>query len=530
MANTPLTSAKLQSKRVGWEGLTDEEKKLLLGNKRWRVNNLYFIRDKDGKKVLFKMNFVQMWLFNNLWYLNIILKARQMGFTTFIDIYILDECIFNKGVEAGIIAHNKEDVKKIFRRKIQFPYKNLPQEIKDSVRLVTDSQTALELSNGSVLSVGTSYRSGTCQYLHISEHGKICAKFPDKAEEVKTGALPAVATSQKEKDGGTIIFIESTAEGRGGDFHDMCQTSKKLKDEDLPLTEMDYKFHFFAWWQDPSYRLNDYELVVISNKMEKYFDDLHRIHNIKLSPQQKAWYVKTEAIQGDKMRREYPSTPEEAFEAAIKGAYWGDEIQFLRNKRRIRSVPHEPSLLVHTGWDLGRADTNPIWFFQVYGNQFRFIDYYINNRKSAAHYARIIRQKGAELGYNYGYHYMPHDVEVTDYTQENDLSRLQVFRNAGLNNIIMVQRETDLRHMEGINSVRMMLPLCWFDKKNCDPGIAALEAYQPKWNAKLAEPGDTPLHNWCSHGSSAMIQIARGYQQQMEYSDEDMQPEEESNY
>ncbi|MHC4158890.1 MAG: terminase [Planctomycetota bacterium] len=520
---TPLQQAKLQAKKVGWEGLTEDERVLLLGDKFWRLNNLYWIRDKDGEEVVFKMNFAQRWLYNALWFLNIILKSRQMGFTTFIDIYMLDECLFNKGVEAGIIAHNKDDVAKIFRRKIQYPYSKLPKEIKDTVWPVSDSKTEMQFSNGSIISVGVSFRSGTCQYLHISEHGKICAKYPDKAEEIKTGALEAVAKGQ-------MVFIESTAEGRGGDFAEFCETARKLFDEGIELTEMDYRFHFFPWFLDPSYRIAKHEVVTVTSEMSQYFDDLERQHGIKLEDSQKAWYIKKSTILGDKMKREYPSTPDEAFEAAIKGAYWAKEIQLLRQQRRIRNVPHDPALLVHTGWDLGRNDSNPIWFFQYYGNQFRFIDFYTNQGVSLAHYMKILAEKKKELKYNYGYHYLPHDIEVTDLSQENDLSRKQVLERLGLTNIEVVNRESDLRNQEGIDSVRMVLARSWFDKERCDKGLAALEAYQPKWDEKLAEPSRTPLHNWASHPASAMIQIARGFTDTIDYSPSDMEPEAEATY
>jgi len=521
VSSSEIQTVKARCAEVGWAGLTDPEKTALLGNKRWRMDNLYRIRDKRGKEVQFKMNWAQRQLFRAIWYLNIILKARQLGMTTFICLYFLDECLFNSGVEAGIIAHNLEDVSKIFRRKIQFPYSRLPADIKELVWPTTDSKTEMQFSNGSTISVGVSYRSGTCQYLLVSEYGKICAKYPEKADEIKTGAFEAVSTGQ-------MIFVESTAEGRGGDFAAMVKTARQLQDEEAELTQMDYKFHFFPWFQEPSYRLD--EDVLIVSEMQQYFEDLKRQFGIELDQGQKSWYVKKAAVLGDKMKREHPSTPDEAFEAAVRGAFWAKEIQVLRQQRRIRNVPHDPALLVHTGWDLGRNDSNPIWFFQYYGGQFRFIDFYENQGVPLTHYVRIMREKREQLGYNYGFHYLPHDIDVTDLTQENNLSRKQVLESLGVSNIITVKRETDLRNQEGIDSVRMILPKCWFDKEKCDKGLAALENYQLEWNDKRGEPGERPLHNWASHPSSAFIQIARGFSEFQEYSRQEMEPEEEAAY
>ncbi len=114
-----------------------------LADKWWRLNNLYYIIDKKGRKVLFHLNRAQRWLYNGMWYMNLILKSRQHGFTTFIAIFILDECLFNDNKEGGIIAHNLDDAKKIFRRKIKYPYDNLPDFIKRNRTLKTDSASEM---------------------------------------------------------------------------------------------------------------------------------------------------------------------------------------------------------------------------------------------------------------------------------------------------------------------------------------------------------------------------------------------------
>lgn len=92
----------------------------LIKNKEWRMNNLYFIITKDGTKEVFKMNRAQKHFFDN--YLNIlnpyhrhiILKSRQLGYTTFINLFILDEILFNTNKEGVIIAHKIEDAKEFF--------------------------------------------------------------------------------------------------------------------------------------------------------------------------------------------------------------------------------------------------------------------------------------------------------------------------------------------------------------------------------------------------------------------------------
>src|SRR5215207_225947 len=163
---------------------------------RWRLNNLYWIVNKEGKRTQFKMNWAQENLFNGMHYMNVILKARQLGFTTFIQIFMLDACLFNADIRAGTIAHKLDDAKTIFRDKVKYPYDELPDAIKAARPVIKDSADELMFSNNSSIRVGTSLRSGTLQYLHVSEYGKLCAKYPDKAREVRTGALNTIQSGQ----------------------------------------------------------------------------------------------------------------------------------------------------------------------------------------------------------------------------------------------------------------------------------------------------------------------------------------------
>src|ERR1700760_3419020 len=96
----------------------------------WRLDNLYWITDKSGTRVPFRLNWAQAGLLEDQHYLNIVLKARQLGFTTFIQLYILDSCVFYRDTRAGVIAHTLDDAKAIFRDKVKFPYDNLPDGIR----------------------------------------------------------------------------------------------------------------------------------------------------------------------------------------------------------------------------------------------------------------------------------------------------------------------------------------------------------------------------------------------------------------
>ena len=97
---------------------------------RWRLNNLYWITSKDGQRIQFRTNTAQEQLLDNLHYCNVILKARQLGFSTLIQLIMLDACVFNSNVRAGTIAHTREDAEAIFRDKAKYPYDNLPEQIR----------------------------------------------------------------------------------------------------------------------------------------------------------------------------------------------------------------------------------------------------------------------------------------------------------------------------------------------------------------------------------------------------------------
>lgn len=466
-----------------------------LKDRLWRLENLYYITNKQGKRVLFKLNWAQKYALEHMWYLNILLKARQLGMTTFIQIFILDACLFNSNVRAGVIAHNREDAQKFFRDKIKFAYENLPAWLKEARQASNDRAQELMFNNGSSISVGTSMRSGTLQYLHVSEFGKICAKYPQKAREIVTGALNAVEAGQ-------FIFIESTAEGQEGYFYEYSTIAERMQLEGRELTTLDYKFFFFPWWGDQNYKLSGN--IIITAEDKAYFDKLQHEFGIKLTTEQKNWYVKKKQTQGKDMKREYPSTPKEAFEQSVEGAYFNSEMAAIRNEGRILKIPYAPQLPVHCFFDLGRDDATSIWFMQDYRGQFRFIRYMEGSGEAIQYYLREMQK----LGYVYGTLYLPHDANVTDLTQADNLTRADIVRSMGFR-VEVVPRVPE--KIEAIQAVRDVLPECWFDEENCAAGIKHLDNHRKEWDDKYGRWRDRPFHGEACHGVDAFEQFARGY-------------------
>jgi hypothetical protein len=462
----------------------------------WRMNNLYTITDRNGHRVTFTMNSAQAALYHAMHRQNVILKARQRGFTTFIQLLMLDACVFNDDVRAGTIAHTLPDAQVIFRDKVRFPYDHLPDAIRNVVPARNDNAGELLLANNSSIRVGVSLRSGTLQYLHVSEYGKICAQFPEKAREVRSGALNTV-----DKNG--HVFIESTAEGQDGHFFELCQAARTRRNAGSALTAMDFKFHFSPWWEDEAYRLPG--VTELPATCLDYFARLERT-GIALTADQKAWYArKAEQQQGD-MKREYPSTADEAFEAAIEGAYYADPLARMEMDGRLTALPIDPGVPVMTSWDLGLNDATSIWFIQVVGRQIRFVDYYENSGFGLEHYVQELGKRREQRGYRFGEHYFPHDVNTGEIS--NGKSRFDTLVSLGITPraVPRVQNVND-----GINAVRRMLGTSLIDPVACDRGLKCLRNYRKEWDEDRATFRDRPLHNWASHGADAFRNFAQGF-------------------
>lgn len=463
--------------------------KLLLADRDWRLNNLYMIKDKRGNKVRFKLNWAQEKLYREMHTVNVILKARQLGFSTFIMIYCLDACLFNANHSAGVIAHTREAAEDLFRNKIRFAYDELPEWVRLSVPARSDSARVLEFENGSSIAVGTSLRSGTFQKLHISEYGKVSVREPEKAQEIKTGALNAVQAGQQ-------IFIESTAEGQNGEFYDMCQRAQRLVGSDLSV--MDPKFFFFPWYENGEYRL-DVD-VSIDAKTKEYFDSLP----VQLEPSQKAWYVKKRDEQGESMLREFPSTPAEAFQGTMEGSIFYGEVMVARRDNRVCRVPYEATKPVHTFWDLGNRDPCAIWFFQHVGMEYRFIDYWEGSDVGGLPtWIQVVRSKG----YIYGEHLWPHDGNFTQLGTGKLLKEMA--EDLGLRPVRVVPRTKDKQ--ASIEKVRPILKRAYFDNEKCAVGLIRLENYRREWDDNLGVWSKNPRHDESSHAVDALMTMADGY-------------------
>lgn len=461
---------------------------------RWRLSNLYTITDRDGKIVPFRPNDEQLKFLDEIHNRNLILKARRVGFTTLCCLIYLDACVFTPNTSAAVIAHRLTDAKDFFKHKVKFPYDHLDDAIRAACPATQDSTDSFAFANGSSIRVTTSTRSGTLQYLHVSEFGKMCAQYPEKAREVVTGSLSTVSP-------GGFIVIESTAEGQDGPFYKMTQEARALLASGKKLTELDYRFHFSAWHADPANSLPG-ALVAIGEEYERYFDQL-AADGIQLTEGQKAWYVKTERTMEADMKREYPSSPDEAFEQALEGAYFSIQLAIAAKHKRIGGFPFDPRYQVNTFWDLGRNDLNTIWLHQYVKGYHRFIGYYENSGEFIGHYIKWLREWGEDRNAVFGDHYLPHDGDRDSLWLEEGtravMERLK-FRPK------FVARPTV--KMEAIDAARGIFPRCQFDESGCSEGLKRLRAYRKEWDDARGVWRDRPLHDINSHAADGFITFA----------------------
>jgi phage terminase large subunit len=190
---------------------------------------------------------------------------------------------------------------------------------------------------------------------------------------------------------------------------------------------------------------------------------------------------------------QYDHIWEGGFALVFEGAYYVRELVAAKNENRICAVPVEPSLPVHTAWDLGVGDSTAIWFFQVAGNEVRIVDFYENTGHGLPHYAGLLKAKG----YIYGDDWVPHDAKVRELGTGK--TRVETLKELGRKPRLVPAHTL----MDGINAVRETLPKCWFDGERTDQGLDALRQYRSEFDENNAVFDDRPKHDWTSHAADA---------------------------
>ena len=310
--------------------------------KLWRVQNLYPIRQKSGMLTPFKLNKHQLKIAiqlmknvsNKDYSPIVILKARQLGISTFFCIWFLDDCLWYEGVSAVIQSYKHETNYAIFKIATigyQFMYNldgytdtdqsRLPNRIKQNE--INDKKSAIIIpSLGSCLECKLDVRGTSTNRVHFSEY----AYTPEDRIKATIGSMA--------KD--TIKVYESTPNGPNH-FEDLYHKQKELNPKNV---------FFFPWYTHDEYRLpvpkEGLGPLSVDEKKEK--------ENCDLTDEQIQWWRDTDrqlsAVDDEhsSFRVEFPFNDGDCFASASRNALQSDVLMRLRKQC-------EQSKLLEKFWD-----------------------------------------------------------------------------------------------------------------------------------------------------------------------------------
>jgi hypothetical protein len=457
--------------------------------KKWRLNNLYRIIDRNSNSIPFKLNSVQSDVLYNLHNRNLILKARQLGMSTFAVLYIVDSVLFTENLSAGIVSYSLEHAQHIFKKIIGHALDTLPDQYKRICGITQRSAREISFNNGSSIRVDTTLRGGSYPLVLISEFGKICARNPQKAEEVITGTLQAVPKDGK-------VIIESTGEGNEGFFAEMVMEANRRGNENI--SELEYKLFFYNWLTEPSYQLH--EKVTYDVTLTDYFTKIEKELDCTINQPQRNWYAVQQRILGDKLKQEFPSTISESFLASSDAFYFAEALSTAYETNRcLYTSLYDALLPVYVSMDIGLNDLTVMIFFQVAHGEIRVIDYYEDKNKDVPFYAKFLLQ---DKHYNYHTIFLPHD-STKRYNSDIQLTYERDFRRlfSGTNTQFHVLKAMDKQL--SISHAKIMIGRSVFNADRVKPLLDQLAKYRKKWNEQLGRYLEEPLHNEASNYGDA---------------------------
>jgi phage terminase large subunit len=172
------------------------------------------------------------------------------------------------------------------------------------------------------------------------------------------------------------------------------------------------------------------------------------------------------------------------------------EMTRVYEDHRVRPVPYDPLLKVHTVWDLGYADSMAIGMWQRQGAEVRCIDYIEDSYRTLDWYVSEIEHRP----FRWGSDFIPHDGRARDFkTGKSTEEHLVAMHRKP---VVLPQMSVE----EGIKAARLMLPRVWFDETKCAPLLEHMKRYQRSIGLVTHEPG-APLHDAHSHGAD-MVRYA----------------------
>ena len=266
------------------------------------------IRNKQGKIVPLKFNEPQMKYYNVIKKLReqskpirvIILKARQMGFSTETEGIIFKNVVTKHNYNAGIVAHKVDSTNNLFEMSKRM-YEFLPDEIKPDKKKSNAKELVFNNENGTGLDskikcmtaggngIG---RSDTFTALHLSEF----AFWEGNKKDTLAGLIQSVPNTPD-----SIVIIESTANG--------FEYFKELWDNAV-AGKNDFYALFIGWNE-----LQEYQMPYTGFELDKEEKELQHLYGLTLEQLTwRRWCIQNNCGGDvDIFKQEYPICPEEAF-------------------------------------------------------------------------------------------------------------------------------------------------------------------------------------------------------------------------
>lgn len=195
-----------------------------------------------------------------------------------------------------------------------------------------------------------------------------------------------------------------------------------------------------------------------------------------------------------------------SFSAAIQGAYYSEEMDYVKQAGQICSFKVDRDIPVHVSFDLGISDATSVCLIQVYKNGDKKVIYHFEETgKPIAYYALELRKIQEKLRFRrFGKFFFPHDVRVRELG--SGLTRVEQLQKAGITPRIVGNHKI----VERIQCVRAMLRECWFHADHTKHLVRALSEYRANWDAKH-NVSKGPLHDNYSHACDSFGYFAVGY-------------------
>lgn len=259
----------------------------------------------------------------------------------------------------------------------------------------------------------------------------------------------------------------------------------------------------------PTIRAPDSEIIVTFNPDLDTDDTYQRFvvspppnaAVVKINYYDNPWRSKALDAEREFMRLNSPDDFSHIYEgecrAAVDGAIYYKEVSALRSSGRIRDVPYDPMLKVHTVWDLGYADYMSIILVQKVASELRVIRYIEDHHRTLADYVADLR----EMKLNWGTDYLPHDGRAKDY--RSGKSAQEILQQLGRS----VEIIEDIGVEQGINAARLMFPRVYFDKDAAGHLVNRLGRYKRRINQETGV-ASSPVHDEESHGADAFRYLA----------------------